>query len=130
MINRAFKAGLLEMNVVIIVHVIDPMHRIAPLQQSERERRTDKSCSSGDEDIAHWQDAEKLFVTPAKAGVQNIRTDEISNRLDSGLRRNDGFGCFSDFFSILLDVLQQVDEIDNSFRQALLEGDRWRPSEF
>jgi len=29
---------------------------------------------------------------------------EISNMLDSGLRRNDEFGCFSDFFNKLLEV--------------------------
>jgi hypothetical protein len=53
----------------------------------------------------------KVVVTPAEpapacckpgAGVQDIRMNEISNTLDSGLRRNDRFGFFSDFFSILL----------------------------
>jgi hypothetical protein len=46
---------------------------------------------------------EKRFVTPAKAGVQIIRTNEISNMLDSGLRRNDGREHFSDFSNKLLD---------------------------
>ncbi len=45
----------------------------------------------------------KNIVTPAEAGVQDIRMNEISNMLDSGLRRNDGIGCFSDFFSNLLE---------------------------
>jgi len=48
---------------------------------------------------------EKHFVTPAKAGVQKIiKGNEIINILDSGLRRNDGFECFYDFFNKLLEV--------------------------
>jgi hypothetical protein len=47
---------------------------------------------------------EKRFVTPAKAGVQDIRTNKISNMLDSGLRRNDGFGWFPEFFNKLTGV--------------------------
>jgi hypothetical protein len=35
----------------------------------------------------------KGFVTPAKAGVQEIKVKEIFNTLDSGFRRNDGFVC-------------------------------------
>jgi hypothetical protein len=38
----------------------------------------------------------------AGAGVQDIRINKIINILDSGLRRNDGFGFFPDFFSILI----------------------------
>ncbi len=34
--------------------------------------------------------------------------NEISNMLDSGLRRNDGFGCFSDFFSNLLEAISKI----------------------
>jgi hypothetical protein len=43
---------------------------------------------------------EKRFVTPAKAGVQNIKINKIINTLDSGLRRNDGFGVFHAFQQI------------------------------
>ena len=32
---------------------------------------------------------EKAIVTPAKAGVQNVKEKKINNTLDSGLRRND-----------------------------------------
>jgi hypothetical protein len=42
--------------------------------------------------------AEKRIVTPAKAGVQEIKNNKFINMLDSGFRRNDGLGCFSDFF--------------------------------
>jgi hypothetical protein len=45
-----------------------------------------------------WQIAEKRIVTPAKAGIQEIKNNEFINMLDSGFRRNDWLGCFSDFF--------------------------------
>jgi len=51
-----------------------------------------------------YEFVEKRFVTPAKAGVQKIKINKIINMLDSGFRRNDGFGCFSDFFNKLLET--------------------------
>lgn len=51
----------------------------------------------------YQQVSEKLIATPANAGVQIIKTRKINNILDSGVRRNDGFGCFSDFFRNLLE---------------------------
>jgi len=44
-----------------------------------------------------WLIAEKHIVTPAKAGVQVVKNNEFINMLDSGFRRNDELGCFSDF---------------------------------
>jgi len=46
------------------------------------------------------QATEKLSVTPANAGVQDIRVNETSNRLDSGFRRNDD--VISSFFHKLV----------------------------
>jgi hypothetical protein len=39
----------------------------------------------------NWQVAEVWFVTPAKAGVQELKSAPLFNILDSGFRRNDEF---------------------------------------
>ena len=45
--------------------------------------------------------------------------NEISTMLDSGFRRNDGFGCFSDFFSNLLKG-EGVNIFRHGFRATLM----------
>jgi len=54
------------------------------------------------------QFVKKYIVTPAEAGVQNIMKIEISNRLDSGFRRNDGLGCLLDFFNEQLEKTSPI----------------------
>ncbi len=46
--------------------------------------------------------------------------NRISNMLDSGLRRNDGFGCFSDFFSNLLKKMKLITYFSRVRKSAAL----------
>ena len=43
MVLYALEARFLQPDIVIVIHIIDATHRIAPLQQPERERGTDKT---------------------------------------------------------------------------------------
>ena len=51
MLYRAGKPRLLETDIVIIVEIVDPDHRIAPFQETQRQGRADETGAAGDEDV-------------------------------------------------------------------------------
>jgi hypothetical protein len=48
---KTTQIGLLDTNVVIVVHLVHDHYGIAPLQEELRDIAPDKSSSSGDEDL-------------------------------------------------------------------------------